>query len=388
MMTRVRRLALVALFLSPAATADATGPRVRLELADGTQAEGELVEIGPAGLRLDGAATMPSDRVRTLTCTDAPGRPAAGRVRAALTDGTSLAADDFSAGDAAATLDVAEGRVEMPIGRVRSVDWQAEGVAWAETLPERAATDLVVVRKGEGFEFVECAITGVGPETVTVVLDGETIPVKRSKVLGVVWLRGAAAAPGGTAVDVAGGGLRADAVAWTPTALVLDADDAERRTVLPAAALRRIDYAAGRTVRLADTAPERLDVEPFFGALGAVEGLARFFEPRFLPADARSSRPGPQPGLSIRPRTTAVWRIPAGSRRFRARLAGDAAAGPASVAVAVDDRRVLEVVVSGPDEVPVDLDVDGGRRLGVTVDFGPGGALAGPVRFLEPVLEQ
>jgi hypothetical protein len=58
------------------------------------------------------------------------------------------------------------------------------------------------------------------------------------------------------------------------------------------------------------------------------------------------------------------------------------------VTITVDDRRVFEQAVSGAEAVPVVLDVSGGRRLGITVDFGPAGALAGAVRFEEPAIEQ
>jgi hypothetical protein len=54
----------------------------------------------------------------------------------------------------------------------------------------------------------------------------------------------------------------------------------------------------------------------------------------------------------------------------------------------VDDRRVFEQAVSGTEPVPVVLDVSSGRRLGITVDFGPAGAMAGAVRFEEPAIEQ
>jgi hypothetical protein len=73
---------------------------------------------------------------------------------------------------------------------------------------------------------VECAITGVSADTVTVVLEEETIPVKRSKVLGLQWLRedtsAAAGAAGRAVVSVAGGGLRASRVEWSADAFVID----------------------------------------------------------------------------------------------------------------------------------------------------------------------
>lgn len=363
---------------------------VRVELADGTVETGRLAGISATAVDLAGAdaaaRSWPLDRVRAVGRGDTGADPGPAGVRLTLVDGTVVAGDEFSWQGPTAALTTAAGRGELPLGRIRSVEWPAVGrPAWVESVPEGATSDLVVIGKPEGFEFVECAISAIGPDTVTVVLDEETIPVKRSKVIGLRWLRDdAAAAVGRTVVDVVGGSLRADAVAWTDAGLLLDADAADRRVALPASALVRVDFAAGRTARLAALAPEQLDVEPFFGALGGIEGLARYFAPRPVAAAGAGGRPG----LVIRPRTVAVWRIPAGGRRFRTRLTSEAGAGPATVSLSVDDRRVFEQVVSGQDATPVDLDLAGGRRLGVTVDFGPAGALAGAVRLEEPVIEQ
>jgi len=391
------RMLVVAACLVAAPVAAAEGVAVRVEIDDGTAEEGRLVEIGAESLQVADAGgttrSIPLERVRTVERrVDLPGGPssaAESRVRVLLTDGTSLAGDDFAWSGPTATLDGPAGRVELPLARVRAVEWRAENAAasasWLDAVPEKIASDLVVIGKPDGFEFVECAISTISPDTVTVVLDDETIPVKRSKVVGLRWLRADAALPiGRTTVDIDGGSLRADAVAWTTAGLVLDGGAADRKTLVGAAAIKRIDYAAGRTTLLSGVAPERLDVEPFFGALARIEGLAAAFAPRPVVADARHEKPG----LVVRPRTVAVWRIPPGSRRFRSAVSHAAGAGPALVTITVDDRRVFEQAVSGAEAVPVVLDVSGGRRLGITVDFGPAGALAGAVRFEEPAIEQ
>ena len=391
------RMLVVAACLVAAPVPAAEGVAVRVEIDDGTAEEGRLVEIGAESLQVAdaGGATrsIPLERVRTVERrVDLPGGPSAaaeGRVRVVLTDATSLAGDDFAWSGPTATLDGPAGRVELPLARVRAVEWRAEGAAasasWLDAVPEKIASDLVVIGKPDGFEFVECAISTISPDTVTVVLDDETIPVKRSKVVGLRWLRADAVVPvGRTTVEIDGGSLRADAVAWTTAGLVLDGGAADRKTLVGAAALKRIDYAAGRTTLLSGVAPERLDVEPFFGALARIEGLAAAFAPRPVVADARHEKPG----LVVRPRTVAVWRIPPGSRRFRTAVSHAAGAGPALVTITVDERRAFEQAVSGAEAVPVVLDVSGGRRLGITVDFGPAGAMAGAVRFEEPAIEQ
>lgn len=384
------RVFCVATWLAVVPAFAAEGPVVRVELDDGAVAEGGLVEIAAAVVNVADAGgavrSIPVERVRTVGRSDPP-PPVRGRVRVTLTDATSLAGDDFAWSGDRALLDGPAGRVELPLGRVRAVEWRAEDAeaSWLDAVPEGASSDLVVIRKPEGFEFVECAISVIGPDTVTVVLDEETIPVKRAKVAGLRWLRAESdASSGRIVVDVDGGSLRAESAVWTAEGLVLDGGVAERTLRIPAGALRRVDYAAGRTTLLSAVAPERLEVEPFFGALARIDGLAVAFAPRPVAADGRHAKPG----LVVRPRTVAVWRIPPGSRRFRTAVTHAAGAGPAVVMITLDDRTVFEQVVSGEGPVPVVLDVSGGRRLGVTVDFGPAGAIAGAVRFEEPVIEQ
>jgi hypothetical protein len=295
-------------------------------------------------------------------------------------------------------------------------------VAWQTAIPADSASDLVVVGSAASHEFVECAISSVSADTVTVVLDEETIPVKRAKVIGLHWLRGeqaaAAGAAGSSIVSVAGGELRASRVEWSADGLVVDGE-----LRLPAAMFVGVDYAAGRIVSLASLTAERVDVEPWFGGLvargsGKSDPLSAFFMPRPLerqPGTALPPPPGQErtvagmsaPGIIMRPRTVAVWRLPPDARRFRSVVA--AAAGPqvvdaSVVIVAVDDRELFRRQIDGSTGsvgtkgegaagqdgggIPIDIDLVSGRRLTVTVDFVPGGGIGGAVRFGSPVIER
>lgn len=400
--------------LAPAIEPEAAAPpMVRVQKGDGSTATGRLAGIGAAEVRLADAAggetaiVLPVDAVRSVQRVEAAAETGR-RILVTLVDGSTLTGDEFSwDGTRPAALARPEGRIEVPVARVRSVavrpDAAAGGVpAWQESIPEGTASDLVVVGTEESHEFVECAIMGVSPETVTVVLDEETIPVKRSKVIGMRWLRAdGAAAAGRLAVAVAGGSLKGDRVEWSPAGLVVDGE-----IRLPASLLAGVDYASGRTMPLAELVPERVAVEPWFGPLGRGVGLESFFAPRAVAARKRSGRQEPDaghPGLIMRPRTVAVWRLPPDSRRFHAVVT--AAGGPqtadaAVVVVAVDDRELFRRQVDGSSAIaaddaavsgigiPVEIDLTGGRRLTVTVDFASGGGIGGAVMVTEPVIER
>lgn len=429
---------LVCTTLGTARAADTPSPSpllVEVEQGDGTVTAGRLERIDAAGVHLadvpGGSLTVPGERVRAVRRTTRPSEAddkAVPRSKLMLTlvDGSTLSADDFAwQGETPAVLMRSEGRIELPAGRVRSIGWLPEAAAagtatpWQGAIPEGVEKDLVVVGTAENHEFVECAITGVSADTVTVVLEEETIPVKRSKVIGLQWLRGEAAAgtAGRALVSVSGGEVRAGRVEWSADAFVIDGE-----IRLPSAMFVGVDYAAGRIVRLASLTAEKVEVEPWFGGLvprggpaaGRADGLAAFFAPRTIESAGGQSRavmPGAKrgdggavlPTVIMRPRTVAVWRLPPDSRRFRAvvdAVAGQQAADATVVAVAVDDRELFRQQVGatgkpaeggvggGDGGVPIDVDLSNGRRITVTVDFGPGGGIGGAVRFINPVIER
>jgi len=367
----------------------AEGIRVRLELADGEMAEGLLRSLGAEAVGIEAAAgvrAVPLAEVRRLVRLDPP--PAVpGSVRVELVDGTGIEGDDFLWSGDTATVSRPPAAIHLPVARVRRVEFRpaddrAGGAPpWLGAVPEAPTEDLVVVAKADTTELVECAITGVSAEAVTVVLDGETIPVKRGRVVGLVWARPRTVAAGAR-VSIIGGGLVASSVELAGDALVIDGG-----ARLPAGLLESIDFAAGRAVPLGDLKPERVETEPFVGALARVEGVAAFFAPRSGPPAAGTMAPT----MVVRPRTRATWPVPPGARRFRAvAVRADNARMQAAVRVAVraDDRPVREAVLDAASNgAPFDVDVAAANRLEVLVDF-VGGDAGCAVRFEQPVFER
>lgn len=377
-------------------SAGAAAAEVRVERTDGTVVAGVLESIDARELRLTGLPAVPVAAVRrVMVGAEAAADRNASRAVTVMGPGLRLTGSDFLWQDRRAVLVHDGGRIELPIDLVRTVGFQpaAAGNAdppWLTAIPEKPSADVVVIarpaeKEGPGFELVECAITAVDAEQVAVVLDDAPIRVNRAKVAGLHWLRPAAADQGGTQVDVVGGSLRAESVTWNAAGLEINGT-----VKLPGHLLRTIDYAAGRTVRLATLTAERTTVEPFFGGLLAIEGVDAFFAPRFLAPPAANAG-----CLVMRPRTVVVWRVPADSRRFRSRLAS--AAGPAgrsvAVTIRVDDRDVFRSpgaaappgAESAPGDPPIDIDVTNARRLTITVEA-PGSG--GPVLFHDPVFEK
>lgn len=366
-----------------------------IETTAGVRETGGLAAIEPEQIRLItpvGERTFAVRDVRTISRVGTGPGPAA-RIRLIGTDGMQLAGTDVAWNGEVLTLTTPVGPVTMPAARVQTIicDRTPPPAAtpgdpeWLAALPEELDSDVVVVAKGEGVQFVPCAITSIAADTVTVSLDGETIPVKRERVVGMRWLR-EPTSPGGVSVRVAGGIVPATRVTWSPEALLID------DVRLPPSALDAIDYAAGRTVRLATLPTERLEVEPFFGGLASIEGVAGFFQPRAV----RAAGDSPARNFVVRPRTTAVWRIPPGSRTFATSFSteGSASSGGSVVVITIDGTEAFRGTVEptpqgGRDRVPIGpIALQAARRLSLTVDYGTAGPAGGVVTFHDPVFEK
>jgi hypothetical protein len=326
--------------------------------------------------------------------------------------GTGFTVSDGTVGDG--TVTISRGPADagrLPLDLVSLAFWPRPGEdaatpAWLAAVPERPESDLVIVRKDDAFECVECAIVAVNDDTVTVLLDGERIPVARDRVAGLRWLRPATAPTSGPLVQVAGGSLTVAAVAWSSDGLVLDvpvsgnparggagrdAAAAQGRIALPASWLEAIDYAAGRTVRLADLTAEATVVEPFVPGLTALDEVRGFFAPRFVTTAGTQPDRGGAPALLVRPRTVITWRVPPDSRRFRTTIRPDGSStARTSVRLSLDDREVVRhepsEAAAAAEPEPVSFEVSGARRLTLTVEAAAG--IGGPVRLEQPVFEK
>lgn len=383
---RAWALAVVATAAATPAAAAAAAVTVTVDCDTGPAVTGvfRAIDASAVTLDIDGEArVLPRAEVRSVVRTPAtPPRPEPASVHVGG-DGIEVAGDDLLwEGDRIAIIRGVE-RVELPVDRVGRAVWRtAAGAgepAWLAAVPAAPAADLVAVSRAGGFELVECAITGITSDAVEVMLDGERIPVKRGKVLGLVWLRPQPpAARPGVHVAIPGGRLAATTIVGSDDGLLLD--DTIR---VPVGLLEAVDFTAGRRVSLVDLPLDDWQGEPFFGAAAAVEGMADFFAPRIVRPAAAA------PAWLLRPSGAATWRIPGGSRRFRARLVATAVPATQAVEVVVrpDVGAAWQRRLEGGDAADVAVDLGTSRRLTIELRFADGG-IGFPVRIVEGAFER
>jgi len=329
-----------------------------------------------------------------------------------LTDGSLLAGDHVRLDGSKLTLEQGDNRITLPQRAVAKLAWRlspaetpqagaATPPAWQSEVPAVMDSDLIVIRKAAEpepiYQCVPCAILAIDEAHVTVALDEDQIPVKRERVAGLVWLRGEGdGAVSGPIVDLAGGRLLATEVRYLPDTDRFGVSTAwSSELTVPASAVRRIDLAAGRTVSLVTLSPDDVSVEPFFAALAERDELAAAFEPRMLSGDEAAEQGVRGPMIVALPRTTLRWKLPPGVRQLRMHAAVERPqTGGADLVVLVDgeERFRGEVTAEGDVGQPIDVDVSGGRRLEVRVDFPETAsdrlAGLGRIRLLDPRLEK
>jgi len=255
---------------------------------------------------------------------------------------------------------------------------------WQEQLQKPVVTDIVsVLRKNGGIDSVAGILRDVQSDVLKFDFEGDTIDVKRTKVVGISYYRPQAAqlpAPRGTLALRQGGQLRIDQVS-------IDGDRLRVRTVaqanllLPMPLVDHLDLASLSLTYLSALEPESREWTPLIRIPAIQAPLERWYEP------SRDVRPDGSPlvlrvasdeqafarGLSLTSRTQLIYRLAGQYRRFACLAGIDPEAGPGKVQLTVladDGIRFQQSIEAGLDAVSIDIDLTGVNRLTLLVDYG------------------
>ena len=363
-------------------------PEVEVQTVEGEQFAGTLVEWKAERLVLkteDGQRSLSADELSAL----APRHPstadlAVGKVEVQLVDGSSFSASQYTARAGTAAVVLPGGRkLSVPRESVSAVRLQGSGAAagaqWERILKNRPTADILVVQRGEALDYHKGVIREVSESEVLFELDGEALPVKRTKVAGLVYYCPPGNKLAGTLcriVDMTG-------ARWIVREVQFDGE--VRWTTLsgvlcnrPVEELKRVEFASDKVLYLSDLKAESVEWVPWFQPDKEQDFLSQFFAPR------QDRTPEGKPlhlggkayrkGLAMNSRTTAVFRLPDRYRRFKATAGIDdemRPRGSLQLVIRGDDRVLLETEITGTEEPRnIDLDVTGVRRLTVTAEFG------------------
>jgi len=367
----------------------AAGPAVEVRTVDGRTLAGNLVKLDDAELTVattGAGTTLAVDALLSLSPKDAPeapGQDPAARIE--LTDGSSLAAAEYSVSDGDAKVKLIDGlEVELPVARVANVRFgeRTETLAkqWSKLLATGEPDDLLVVARDNALDYHKGIVREVTEDHVQFEFGGRRIIEKRSKVHGLIYYR----PPAGTLPEAVCGIVDASGSLWQARTLSLDdrlhwETPAGLSVARPLESIRKIDFSHGKIVYLTDLEPETLDFTPFFGTAKELPVIAEFFGPRrnksFLGGPLKLGGKVYENGLALHSRTEITYRLPGRFGRLKATAGIDEAVRPhghVRLVVRADENVLLEETLTGEDEAPLEIDVDltGARRLSILVDFG------------------
>jgi NPCBM/NEW2 domain len=379
------------MWLLIAATLLTAAPEIQVKTLAGQTVAGGVVELNDERLvvqAVDGPRAFATKQLLAIAPTSPAAQPqtvatAKPSVWIDLVDESRLPAVEYTVTGGRVKIRLAAGPVvELPAKAVATVSFREHAgplaAQWDEILKVERTGDLIVIRKNNALDYLTGVVKDVTAESVQFELDGELLPVKRTKVDGLLYHAAPQTLPDARCVvsDAAGGRVRANSVKLAEGKLrVVSPAGLELDYSLPDIA--RIDYSQGNLQYLSDMKPESTTWTPYLGA-AASPASAAFYRPR---AD-RALEGGPlrvggkkyAKGLSIHSRTELVYRLPGKFSRFQA-VAGidDSMRGSGNVRLLVtgDDRKLLDEVIAGKDAPrAVDLDIGGVNRLKITVDYG------------------
>ncbi|MGD9857075.1 MAG: NPCBM/NEW2 domain-containing protein [Planctomycetaceae bacterium] len=351
---------------------------------DGGRLSGQLQSLTPSELvvLVEGERlAIPADELQEVRPSVNPAATALitnhAELGVMLRDGSLLLPGEFSASSREATLVHPRwGELRLPKGAVANVRLsrtdQNLNAAWNALLEREPRNDLVIVRKGDALDHVEGVVGTINSDSVSLLLDGQAIPIPRSRVFGVIYAAGGAqTAKPLCRFDLADGqqlvaqSARFEGDGFT----VAMASDGEVN--IAAADVRRIDFSLGKIRALADMEPAAVDYPP--GLLPELASVWKFRrghnshgEPLLLGGRSYDD------GLWIHSGTTLRYRLGREYRRFRGQMGIDEDIGDCAPQVGVvfrgDGRVLQEVSVSRGDAVrELDLDVTDVRELEITV---------------------
>lgn len=311
---------------------------------------------------------------------------------AELADGSRLPITEITVKDRTALVStpLAAESLEIPAEQIRLV--QLVPAEESSLSFEGAIGDCVAVIKKDSPapEVLTGTIKTVTAEQVEFTWEGETIPVKRSKIaaIGFFQKESGATTPPLCVVSLASGAqFVAQQVELKDN--VLQILTAGGLTIeVPAADLVAADYSLGKLTYLSDVRPLKSDWTPLVEPPAAAESLKDFGKPRmnisFTGSPLALTWPGKNgtsnrlqtydKGIAARSRTELEYRLPKGMRRFVA-IAGidpdTASQGHVELRIEADGVSLFDQEIVGTAApVEIDADVTGKQKLRIFVDYG------------------
>ncbi len=359
--------------------------QVEVTSLDGQTVVGELVSLDAEQLVLnagDAVKVVALDRVMKISWPDHMPVKSGEEVNLQallLTDGSSLTGQNARTDGLNMTFDSNSlGSMTVPFKNVKSLRFKLLNATsreqWNALIQKPNSDDRLVIQKGEVLDFLAGVVTQYNTENVQFLYQGNEIPVRLSKVFGIIHPVEMIPNQAATCAleTTSGESLFVTQVSVSEGQMTVRTGPGEQ-VVLPLESITQLDFSLGRIVYLSDMTPEGTEYTPFFDTVWEYQRDRTVDGSPLQIAKKKYSK-----GLWVHSKTTLTYRLAGEFSRLQATLGIDDAVamaghGNVDVVVTADDEVLFEQNISARDSaIPLDLSLTGKRFLKITVDFGKG----------------
>ncbi|MHB8900535.1 MAG: NPCBM/NEW2 domain-containing protein [Thermoguttaceae bacterium] len=368
-------------------------PEFTAQTVDGREIRGTLIAWDGAALQMqsgDRQEKIELDQLLGLANGQArPAVPPVDTTWVTLADGSVIAAQSCLAeADKVTVTATRPARFELPrasIGHVRFYQPTAgQEKRWQEILQREIDQDLLAVIHGDTLDYLEGVVRRVREEDIEFELDGEVLPVRRSKVFAVRFYHPAGGEefrPVARLADDAGSVWSAQRIEISQSGQEIVVETPLGvRVALPLEAVVRVEFAGAGVVFLGDLEPDSSRWTHYLGPETNVPSLEKLYRPRrnmaldsgpLMLDGVRHPR-----GLALHSRTEMTYRLGEPFERLQALAGIDDRLRPRGnvrLKILGDDRVLYDGTITGTEKArAIDVGVKGVKTLTILVDFGAG----------------
>lgn len=353
-------------------------PQVEISTIEGARHSGILVSAGADSWKLE-ADGKPVEvlmssilEARLQTKSELQSAPPHETV---LTDGSRIGTTSVSlSGDKLTIAAASTDSIELPrsaIGNIRLAESPSSlDEQWDELLERERREDWLVLRKQDKLDFVPGVVSRINETHVFLLLDGDTVPVPRPKVFGVILhqRQSSETKSAGIIELVSGDRLAVRSVTSKDADFTLQLA-AGPSIIVPMQSVRVVDFSADKLTWLSSLKPRDIKHEfRFIDPAAPLKNDKDVWGDELRLGNRTFAR-----GVCIRSKTIVRYRLNGDHSRFVALMGiQHGYAGDVHVEISADGQRLLTMDVTPQDEAPfeVDLDISGKFTLEILVDYG------------------
>tara|TARA_R110002072_G_scaffold284587_1_gene449067 strand:+ start:108055 stop:109218 length:1164 start_codon:yes stop_codon:yes gene_type:complete len=292
-----------------------------------------------------------------------------------LTDGSQIGTRTVAlAGDRLTIAAASTESIQLPRSAIENIRLAESPSSvddqWTALLERERREDWLVLRKQDKLDFVPGVISEINETHVVLLLDGDSVPVPRPKVFGVILRQRQTetARPGGIIELVSGDRLAVQSVSSKGDDFTLHLT-AGPSIVVPILSVRSADFSADKLTWLSSLKPRDIKHEfRFIDPAAAMKNDQDVWGDELRLGNQTFTR-----GLCIRSKTVVQYRLNGDYSRFVALMGiQHGYAGDVHVQISADGQHLLTQDVSPQDEAPfkIDLNISGKFTLEILVDYG------------------